>query len=252
MTSSQLPNDNLNLRQPVRNTAFSFLNNSTSSSQHHIVVGTQLGDVRRYDTRTARRPVSNWVGISKVGGVGVVENGSTEKSVFLLLRLRLRTHDSHVHPSELFVADKGCNLLSLDLRNGKISYSYKGVATSFHLYPWYAHCVSGLAGAVNTIAPSPSFLASGSQDRFLRLHSTFPPPAQAGQQQEKKGEILDKFYLKVVPTVVVAEHPGEIVVSGASTDEESEQDDVWDQMEGAESDAEAQDKNSHKPKRRKA
>ncbi len=52
-------------------------------------MGTQLGDIRRYDTRAARRPVSNWVGISKVGGVGVVENGSTEKSVFPDLNSRL-------------------------------------------------------------------------------------------------------------------------------------------------------------------
>ena len=75
----QLPNDDLNLRQPVRNSALAFLHPSSTSSQHHILVGTQLGDVRRYDTRAARRPVANWVGIAKAGGVGVVEKGCSEK-----------------------------------------------------------------------------------------------------------------------------------------------------------------------------
>lgn len=75
----QLPNDNLNLRQPVRNTALAYLQPPHAGSQQHILVGTQLGDVRRYDTRAARRPVSNFTGIAKGGGIGSVENGAHEQ-----------------------------------------------------------------------------------------------------------------------------------------------------------------------------
>ena len=75
----KLPNDELNLRQPVRNTAFTFLPSSANSSQQQLLVGTQFGDVRRYDPRAARRPVSNWKGIGKTGGIGAVETGSYEQ-----------------------------------------------------------------------------------------------------------------------------------------------------------------------------
>ena len=76
-SSSQVPNDNLGLRQPVRITSLTYL--SPSSSGHHLLTGTQFGDLRRYDTRTARRPVSNWKGVGKVGGVRLVEKGFSEQ-----------------------------------------------------------------------------------------------------------------------------------------------------------------------------
>lgn len=72
----KLPNDNLNLRQLVRNNCLAYLQ---PSGQPQLLVGTQFGDVRRYDTRAARRPVSNWKGIAKVGGIGVVEKGLAEQ-----------------------------------------------------------------------------------------------------------------------------------------------------------------------------
>ncbi len=179
----QLPNDSLNLRQPVRNTAITFLQPSASTSQQHLLVGTQFGDVRRYDTRAARRPVENWKGVAKVGAVGVIEKGLSEQCV----------HSKSGYPylcslvcSEIFVSDRGCNLFALDLRNGKVAYGYKG-----------------LAGAVTSISPSPSFVASGADDRFLRLHSTFSLPSAVGEQQEQKGDVLDKLYMKVIPTAVV-------------------------------------------------
>jgi ribosome biogenesis protein NSA1 len=75
--SFQVPNDHLGLRQPVRITSLTYL--STSSSSHHLLTGTQFGDLRRYDTRAARRPVSNWKGVGKVGGVRLVEKGLSEK-----------------------------------------------------------------------------------------------------------------------------------------------------------------------------
>ena len=34
--------------------------------------------------------------------------------------------DPNTLGSEVFVADHGCNLFALDLRNGKVSYGYKG------------------------------------------------------------------------------------------------------------------------------
>lgn len=124
-SSNQLPNDNLNLRQPVRNTAFTYLQTSATPSHQSILVGTQFGDVRRYDTRAARRPVSNWIGIGKTGGIGVIENGMEEQYVYF------SSHSVLIFPingscSQAFVSDHGSNLYALDLRNGKISFGYKG------------------------------------------------------------------------------------------------------------------------------
>ncbi|TCD64435.1 hypothetical protein EIP91_004080 [Steccherinum ochraceum] len=204
--AKNLANDELNLRQPVRNTAFTYLQPSVNPSNQHLLVGTQFGDVRRYDTRVARKPVSNWKGIGKTGGIGVVEVG--------------------LHEHEVFVSDRGCNLFALDLRNGKISYGYKG-----------------LAGAVTSIASSGPYLASGSQDRFLRLHSTFAPPTVEGQHQEHKGDVLDKLYIKVIPTCIVNDPTytasDDVVKDGEDAEEEEKDDDaVWEGMEEADSDAE--------------
>lgn len=77
-----MSNDELNLRVPVRNTCLTYLQPSSNAAQQHLLVGTQLGDIRRYDTRAARRPVSNFKGVAKVGGIGVVENGTYEQYVY--------------------------------------------------------------------------------------------------------------------------------------------------------------------------
>lgn len=132
--------------------------------------------------------------------------------------------------SQVFAADHGCNLLALDLRNGQVSYGYKG-----------------LSGAVTSLAPSPALLASAAEDRFLRLHSTFAPPAKAGDQQEHKGEVLDKLYMKVKPTVVLwdgradgaaeeKEGSGEEREEDGSEDEN--EDDVWNKMQEVDSEDE--------------
>lgn len=73
----ELSNDHLGLRQPVRITALTYLN--VLSSGHDLAVGTQFGDLRRYDTKSGRRPVSNWKGLGKVGGLKAVEKGFAEQ-----------------------------------------------------------------------------------------------------------------------------------------------------------------------------
>ena len=75
--SLQVPNDHLGLRQPVRITTLAYLQSAPQGQ--HLITGTQFGDLRRYDTRAARRPVSNWTGLGKVGGVKVVEKGYSEQ-----------------------------------------------------------------------------------------------------------------------------------------------------------------------------
>ncbi|KAH9842823.1 uncharacterized protein C8Q71DRAFT_222574 [Rhodofomes roseus] len=216
--AKNVPNDGLSLRQPVHNTSLTYLQPSSSASSHHLLVGTHHGHVRRYDTRAARRPVADWKGIGKVGGVRMVENGLAEH--------------------EVFVSDNGSNLFALDLRNGRVIYGYKSIA-----------------GAVSSVAHSPSVLASVAQDRFLRLHSTFPPPKEPGQQQEHKGEVLDKLYMKAVPTVVVWDQSADAsqAVQGAEEagEEADDDDDVWDAMEDVE-DEETEGRRSGKKKSRTA
>jgi ribosome biogenesis protein NSA1 len=60
----------------VHNTCLTFL-----STPQLILAGTQRGDVRRYDTRAARKPVAEWTQISKGNGIGGVEKGYHEQCV---------------------------------------------------------------------------------------------------------------------------------------------------------------------------
>ncbi|KAF5357795.1 hypothetical protein D9756_001616 [Leucocoprinus leucothites] len=189
--AKNVANDSLGLRQPIRITSIDYL--STSPSAYHIVTGTQLGDVRRYDTRATRRPVTDWKGIGKAGGVQVVKKGFAEH--------------------ELLVSDQGTSLFSVDLRNGRVIYGYKG-----------------LSGAVTSIAPSPSVVASTANDRFARLHSTYPPPAKEGQNLDRKGSVLEKVYLTSTPTVVVWDDTADETKETTSSTEEQD-DEVWHAME---------------------
>ncbi|KAF8902096.1 hypothetical protein CPB84DRAFT_1910183 [Gymnopilus junonius] len=187
-----LSNDGLNLRQPVRITALTYL--CSSSFGHDLMSGTQFGDVRRYDTRAARKPVSNWNGLGgKVGGIKSLEKGFSEH--------------------ELFVSDSGTNMSSIDLRTGGILYSYKGVS-----------------GAVISTAQSPGFLVSVALDRYARVHSTVAPPVQPKAHQERKGEVLEKTYLTSTPTIVVWDKR-EVTKIPQENATEDDDDDVWENME---------------------
>jgi len=186
-----IPNDHLGLRQPVRITSLTYL--PTTSSGHHLLTGTQFGDLRRYDTRTARRPVSNWKGVGKVGGVRLVEKGLSE--------------------NEVFVSDNGSNFYSIDLRTGGILYSYKG-----------------MSGAVTSMSPSSTtHMVSTSLDRYFRIHTVVPPPSQPGSNLERRGGIIEKIYLTTVPTVVVWDQQK---TNKTSVDDSTlEDNDLWDRME---------------------
>lgn len=127
-------------------------------------------------------------------------------------------------------------LHSLDLRNGKVLYKYKGAFTSYS--PAYTHPTDfdphpGLSGAVASIAPSPSFLASASLDRLCRVHSTVAPPREAKVNGSgDKGDVVDKVYMTTTPTVVVWD--GRDEGKSKSALEEEEEEDVWEGMENIE------------------
>ncbi|CDO70793.1 hypothetical protein BN946_scf184798.g109 [Trametes cinnabarina] len=107
---------------------------------------------------------------------------------------------------------------------------------------------TGLAGAVTSVATAGALMASAAQDRFVRLHSTFSPPAQPGQQQEHKGDVLDKLYVKVTPTVIVWD--GVAADSPNSLGEYEGEDDVWDQMQAVVSDSEDEGKASRRKEKK--
>ncbi|KAF8136311.1 WD40-repeat-containing domain protein [Boletus edulis] len=195
--AKNVANDYLGLRQPIHNTCLTYMSPSSSSHQTQILAGTRFGDLRRYDTRSGRRPVSDFKGVGKAGGVKSVENGLVE-------------HDPAVISSQIFVSDQGTNVFAFDLRNGRVSYGYKGIS-----------------GAVNSLAVAPSFLASVSLDRFTRIHSTFPPATEVGKQQEEKGIVLDKVYMTTVPTVVVWDQNA---MRNPHANTKEDEGDVWEQM----------------------
>jgi len=87
---------------------------------------------------------------------------------------------------------------------------------------------TGFAGAVISLAPSSSVLASSSLDRYARIHSCFPPP-QPAQQQVHKGEVLEKIYMKSIPTVIVWDKNE--TFAGNRPSAPNHDDDVWEAME---------------------
>lgn len=219
-------NDALSLRQPVHITSLEFLaplaSPDTSAATHALLAGTFDGHVRRYDTRAARRPVADWRGVAKVGGIRLVKRGQAEH--------------------EAFVADQGNNLFALDTRVGRVCYAYKGTHPQHALvsYRMYS-CGSGVAGAVvDAASTSGGFLASVAQDRLFRLHSTHPPPDDAGQPQEEKGEVLDKIFMRSMPTCVVwdewSQDAGGTAAQGHEQGEGEDDDDdlMWERMGHAE------------------
>ncbi|KAI6167066.1 hypothetical protein EDD17DRAFT_1107080 [Pisolithus thermaeus] len=185
--AKNVPNDFLGLRQPVHNTCLTYISPSGSGGQQHLLAGTRFGDVRRYDTRAGRRPVSDFKSVGKIGGLRTIEKGFSEH--------------------EAFVSDQGSNLFALDLRNGGILYSYKGIS-----------------GTVTSLSPSPSFLASVALDRYTRIHSTFPPPPVAGKRAEERSTTLEKVYVTTVPTVVIWDQRQE-----TEADEE-EDENIWETL----------------------
>lgn len=72
---AQVPHNNLQLRQPVRITAISHV------SPTNILAGTQLGSLKRYDIRAARKPVSDWEKVFTGNTVTTVETGFSDQSV---------------------------------------------------------------------------------------------------------------------------------------------------------------------------
>ena len=81
----------------------------------------------------------------------------------------------------------------------------------------------------------------------MRLHSAFGPPTEPGQQQEQKGEVLNKSYVKVTPTVVVWDGTLEQASGNTKISEVDEgADDVWDAMQDVDSESEGE-----RPRRRK-
>lgn len=91
----------------------------------------------------------------------------------------------------------------------------------------------------------PSLLRPPSWDPFARTGSSVstarsPPPSEPGQHQDNKGEVLDKVYMKVVPTVCVWDRDAHETPHSNPTEEggEGDADDIWDTIQDVESDEE--------------
>jgi ribosome biogenesis protein NSA1 len=92
------------------------------------------------------------------------------------------------------------------------------------------------------MVPGPAGLVSTARDRYARVHSTFPPPAEAGQPQDDKGTVLEKVYMKSIPTCVVwdgaIDKDADYEMRGGGDDGKGDSgddgDDVWESMQAAE------------------
>jgi len=96
------------------------------------------------------------------------------------------------------------------------------------------------------MAPSPSLLVSTALDRYCRIHTSFPPPPEAGQNQDNKGEVVEKVFMTSIPTVVAWDG---VESTAPAAEPEAEDDDVWDDMENIE---DSGDESKERKRRRKA
>ncbi|RGB25842.1 WD40-repeat-containing domain protein [Rhizophagus diaphanus] len=128
--SKNVSHDFLDLRVPVWITDLQFLSEQETTK---LVVATKYHQIRIYDTKAKRRPVSDYnIGNNPVVSLIIGRNSN-----------------------EIFFTDTIGNVFSVDVRTGKILGQFKGFAGS----------VTNLA-----VANGPSLLTSVSMDRFLRIH----------------------------------------------------------------------------------
>ncbi|CAG8479850.1 3422_t:CDS:10 [Funneliformis caledonium] len=128
--SKNVSHDFLDLRVPVWITDLQFLSEQETTK---LVVGTKYNQIRIYDTKAKRRPVSDFnIGHNPVVSLIVGRNSN-----------------------EIIFTDTVCNVCSMDVRTGKILGQLKGFSGS----------VTNLA-----VATESSLLVSVAMDRFLRIH----------------------------------------------------------------------------------
>ncbi|OWT41313.1 hypothetical protein C362_00779 [Cryptococcus neoformans Bt1] len=234
--AKNMPNNYLKLRPPVYHLALSWLNSPDS-----LVSGTKMGTVRRFDTRQ-RKPVADWK-VAREGGVACLMPGEE---------------------NELFFSDRSNYLGALDLRTGKVLYSYSSLtATPHHLLPISSENSSPLLPSTKRIG-----FASVSSDASLRLHTcTTPPPEdQKGNwgSNGKKGDIVGMvggiglggaiFRGYGERQLEVRKDAKEDDVGEDESDDEEEMwegmDEVEDAGEGSDSDEDDNDSEEHAPKKK--
>ncbi|KAG8748740.1 hypothetical protein FRC10_000131 [Ceratobasidium sp. 414] len=232
--AKQLPNDSLSLRQPVHITSLAFLRTSalpeSQQPNFHIVTGNKSGAVRRFDTRTARRPVANWENLAKTGGIKGVECGRNEQYVVggivrpksIMLPVVKSSFRIMVQISRLWTPEPVRFATLTKVWTPLLNLAFRGANSLPD---------EGLAGAISCFTPiSTTFLASVSLDRMFRIHSVFAPPPQPNEQQLKKGTVLAQEFLKSTPTAVVWDGCG-VEIKGAGLDAEDAEEDVWEGMQ---------------------
>lgn len=216
--AKNVANDNLDLRQPVNISSFTFLSREDTGAHHSIAVGNTLGAVHRYDTRRGKKPVSTWQDARMSGGVSVVERG-------------IREH-------ELYVADCATQLWAIDMRKAKEPlYSYKGI--------------SGKITSI-TACQSGGYIAAGSLDRYFRLLSSAP----ANQTSEKgdlmgHGDVVGKLYITAPPTAILPLSGPDVEIAKEKHHEDSQMDeDAWEELQQVSSEEDEEVRNPKKKRRR--
>ncbi|KAG0244174.1 WD repeat-containing protein 74 [Actinomortierella wolfii] len=135
--AKNVKNDFLDLRVPVWNTDFQFLD-SKDHQHHRLAVGTRNHQLRVYDTKQARRPVLD----VEIGTMPVIALANGKDA------------------TEVVFSDTVTNVFSVDTLTGTILGQYKGFA--------------GVATALACYTPSDDStktnLVTVSMDRHLRVH----------------------------------------------------------------------------------
>lgn len=140
--------------------------------------------------------------------------------------------------SELFFADRSSMLGALDLRSGRVLYTYSNLSATPHVL--LSLPSSSAWHAASPDLRGPRFgLASLASDATIRLHATNPPPIENPKQNVTKGAIVSHAGGVGLGDVLQMGPGDEILHAAVATGDEGDDEgvndeDVWEKMEDVE------------------
>ncbi|KAH7103853.1 hypothetical protein BKA62DRAFT_670035 [Auriculariales sp. MPI-PUGE-AT-0066] len=121
-------------------------------------------------------------------------------------------------------------------KNAAVRRVETGVSEQFSSAFETSCTIGGTVTSFTAPIVEPWRIFSSSMDRYVRIHSTAPPPTTAGRNLDARGETIAKLYTQDVMTAVCVDPVG--VQTGSKgtqlADDEEVDDDIWDQLRGVE------------------
>ncbi|OZJ05236.1 hypothetical protein BZG36_02298 [Bifiguratus adelaidae] len=197
--AKNVKNDWLDLRVPIWITDLAFLNAPAT----RVVTCTGHSQVRLYDTKAAKRPVRDFL-------IG------EEKKRIALTHLCIGRSEH-----EVIVTNNVCDVMAIDLRNGKTTAQWKGPTGSVtDLIMWPGADVEKDEETLYAVPHASHELCTISNDRFLRVHET----------ETQFRRVVQKAYLKQKLSCVLVEELEDPIAQSQEDEDSDKEKELWEGM----------------------